>query len=384
MKLTKLVRHAPAIALAGLAMIAADANAATRNYSICAVEKEWNYTGDNPLYATINHMTGEPYTEEALVFVGDPSETNIGRIYTKSRYVACDANGVELPRAAKDNHLGILGPVIRAEVGDTIVVKFKNLTRFPTSMHPHGVFYDKNSEGAPYGVIGPDDMVAAYGGTHTYTWGVPRRAGPGPKDPSSIAWLYHSHADEVGDTNAGLVGAIIITRDGEGKADGSPKGVDKEFVSFFTVMDENASVYLDANMATKLLPGGPDAETLKADGGFAESNLKHAVNGLLYGTNHDYEMKVGDKVRWYVLSLGTEVDIHTPHWHGVTLLHAGQRTDVAEVFPGSSKTYSLRADNPGHWMFHCHVNDHIIAGMHAMFTIKPGEKSFRDDDSDWE
>ena len=375
-------RYAPAAAIAGLTMFAADAGAATRQFSICAVEQEWNYTGDNPMYATTNHMTGAPYTDAELVFVGDPSPTNIGRIYTKARYVSCDANGVELPRPAKDNHLGVLGPVIRAEVGDTIVVNFRNLTRFPTSVHPHGVFYDKNSEGAPYGgTIGPDDMVAAFGGTHTYTWGVPRRAGPGPNDPSSIAWLYHSHADEVGDTNAGLVGAIIVTRNGEAKADGSPKGVDKEFISLFTVMDENASTYLDANIE-KVVPGGPDAETLKADEGFAESNLKHSVNGLLYGTNHQYEMKVGDKVRWYVLSLGTEVDIHTPHWHGVTLLHAGRRTDVAEVFPGSSKVFSLRADNPGHWMFHCHVNDHIIAGMHAMFTILPGAK--RIDESDWE
>jgi manganese oxidase len=374
--------HAPAMALAVLTLAAADANAATRQYSICAVEKEWDYTAGN---ATTNHMTGVAYTDEEKVFVGDPSPINIGRVYTKARYVSCDANGNELPRAEKDKHLGILGPVIRAEVGDTIVVKFRNKTRFPASMHPHGVFYDKNSEGAPYAAPGDngfDDMVAANGGTHTYTWGVPRRAGPGPRDPSSIAWLYHSHSDEVGDTNAGLVGAIIVTRAGEAKPDGSPRGVDKEFVSLFTVMDENASIYLDANMETKLLPGGPAAEDLKADEGFIESNLKHAVNGLLYGMNHDYQMKVGDKVRWYVLSLGTEVDIHTPHWHGVTLLHAGQRTDVAEVFPGSSKVFSLRADNPGHWMFHCHVNDHIIAGMHAMFTILPGARNL--DESDWE
>ena len=43
-----------------------------------------------------------------------------------------------------------LGPVIRAEVGDTIKVVFRNTCPFPTSIHPHGVFYDKSSEGAPY------------------------------------------------------------------------------------------------------------------------------------------------------------------------------------------------------------------------------------------
>ena len=44
-------------------------------------------------------------------------------------------------------HLGILGPVIHAEVGDTIQVVFKNNARFPASVHPHGVFYPKNAEG---------------------------------------------------------------------------------------------------------------------------------------------------------------------------------------------------------------------------------------------
>jgi hypothetical protein len=27
-------------------------------------------------------------------------------------------------------------------------------------------------------------------------------------------------------------------------------------------------------------------------------------------------MKRGDRVRWYVMTLGGSVNIHTPHWHG--------------------------------------------------------------------
>ena len=68
-------------------------------------------------------------------------------------------------------------------------------------MHPHGVFYDKSSEGAPYndgthGAKKADDAVPT-GGTHTYIWEVPERAGPGPDDGSSVMWMYHSHTDEV-------------------------------------------------------------------------------------------------------------------------------------------------------------------------------------------
>jgi hypothetical protein len=45
------------------------------------------------------------------------------------------------------------------------------------------------------------------GDSHTYVWKVPERAGPGAGDPSSLMWMYHSHANEVSDTSAGLFGA---------------------------------------------------------------------------------------------------------------------------------------------------------------------------------
>ena len=36
----------------------------------------------------------------------------------------------------------------------------------------------------------------------------------------------------------------------------------------------------------------------------------------------------------------------------------------------------MLADNPGTWMFHCHVNDHMEGGMMATFTIyKPPTRS---------
>lgn len=45
----------------------------------------------------------------------------------------------------------MLGPVIRGAVGDTLKVTFKNnLQEHNVSMHPHGVWYDKDSEGSPY------------------------------------------------------------------------------------------------------------------------------------------------------------------------------------------------------------------------------------------
>ena len=56
-----------------------------------------------------------------------------------------------------------------------------------------------------------DDIIPP-GSSWTFVWQVTERAGPGPSDPSSLLWMYHSHFNEVADTNAGLSGPIIISR----------------------------------------------------------------------------------------------------------------------------------------------------------------------------
>ena len=96
----------------------------------------------------------------------------------------------------------------------------------------------------------------------------------------------------------------------------------------------------------------------------------HGMNGLVYGNNRGYVMRKGERVRWYIIGMGTEVDIHSPHWHGATLLHNGNRLDVTEVLPAATKTLDMRPDVKGTWMYHCHVNDHITAGMMTMFTVE--------------
>ncbi|MGE5776748.1 MAG: multicopper oxidase domain-containing protein, partial [Chloroflexota bacterium] len=165
----------------------------TRTYYIAADEVKWDYAPSGK-----NLITGEEFDEQAKVFVA-PGQDRIGKVYLKSQYQEYTDASFKTLKAipAKWKHKGILGPVIEAEVGDTIVVVFKNNTAFPANMHPHGVFYEKNSEGALYddGTSGADkkDDSVPPGGTVTYTWGVPERAGPGPMDPSSVIWMYHGH-----------------------------------------------------------------------------------------------------------------------------------------------------------------------------------------------
>ena len=251
----------------------------------------------------------------------------------------------------------------------------------PTSVHPHGVFYDKLSEGAMTndgtGAAGMVDDHVPPGGEHLYTWKVPERAGPGPNDPTSVVWLYHSHVDEVRDTNTGLFGPIVITAAGQAKPDGSPSGVDREVFALYSVLDENQSLFLDEMVAA--LPGAAvtedsdhsetDVAAEVSEEEFEESNLMHSINGFVFGNGPMPVMMVGDRVRWYVMALGTEVDLHTPHWHGNTVLIGGHRKDVAELLPATTLVADMEPDNPGIWMFHCHVNDHIAAGMTGRYEV---------------
>jgi hypothetical protein len=155
------------------------------------------------------------------------------------------------------------------------------------------VFYDKANEGAPYAddTSGPDkaDDAVAPGATHVYRWAVPARAGPGPSDPSSIVWPYHSHVNSPADSNAGLIGAIVVSAAGQARADGRARDIDREYVVLFAVMDENDSLYRDANIARF---AGRLANP--ADDGFVESNLMHAMNGRIWGNLDGLVMRRGE------------------------------------------------------------------------------------------
>ena len=336
----------------------------TRTYFVSADEVVWDYAPKGR-----NEIKGRPFTEDENVFVG----RGPGRI--GSRYLKCLYRGytdatfkTAKQRPASEAYLGQLGPVIRAEVGDTIKVVFRNTCRFPTSMHPHGVRYDKASEGATYS----DGSNAAKiggavptGGSVAYTWEAAERSGPGPMDGSSAMWMYHSHADEIGDVYAGLTGFLVITARGQARADGSPKDIDREVFSLYEVQDENASRLRDANIARFAGSPPPDVE----DDDFVESNLMHMINGYVYGNGPVVQLRKGQRVRWYLMGMGTEVDLHTPHWHGNTATVNGMRTDVVNLLPASMATADMQPDAAGTWLFHCHVGDHIAAGMQARYRV---------------
>jgi manganese oxidase len=80
-------------------------------------------------------------------------------------------------------------------------------------------------------------------------------------------------------------------------------------------------------------------------------------------------MHKGDRVRWYVITVGNGFNFHTAHWHGNTVLVNGQRTDVIALSPAQMVTAEMQPDDPGIWLVHCHVSDHMRGGMVARYEV---------------
>jgi FtsP/CotA-like multicopper oxidase with cupredoxin domain len=334
-------------------------------YYIAADEVRWNYVPALGPYVLggEHELTPTPHAK---------SDTYLKAVY---REYTADTFTTLKPRPPEWEHLGILGPLIRAEVGDVVKIVFKNNTRLICSMHPHGLAYDKASEGAYYSEaasVPPDSTrkgdAVQKGEVFTYTWTVPERAGPGPGDPSSILWMYHSHFNESRDMNSGLLGPIIVSRKGSTKPDGAPKEVDREFVVAFANFQENGSGYFMQNVVhDQQYP-----VTTITNPNFAKTLEYYTMNGFTKGTLPLLTMKKGERVRWYLLANSNEDDVHAPHWHGQTVLaNMMMRTDTLSLGPMGMMVADMAPDNPGTWLFHCHVNDHFDGGMYALFKVTP-------------
>ncbi|XP_042563071.1 ferroxidase HEPHL1-like, partial [Clupea harengus] len=308
----------------------------TRTFYIGIREEKWNYAldGRNPGNANFSPERPEQYLKAVY------------RQYTDGSFSS------EAPRPA---WLGFLGPVIRAQVDDVIVVHLKNFARRPYSIHPHGLFYKKDSEGALYpdnttAELKADDAVPP-GLSHTYTWIVQSESAPAEGDAPCLSWAYHSHVDAPKDIASGLIGPLLTCRKGVLLEDGSdPKrsDVEAEFFLMFSVVDENLSWYYQENLEENQFH--PDTE---------EDLHMHSINGYMFGSLPGLRVCRGARVAWHILGMGNEVDVHSAHFYGHTLLERGHRRDVISVFPATFTTATMIPTTTGKWMLSCQVNDHI-------------------------
>jgi FtsP/CotA-like multicopper oxidase with cupredoxin domain len=274
-----------------------------REYWIAAVPVRWNVVPNER-----NAIEGETFTPDKTVF-----RTVVYRQYTKD---------FAKPVANVTGDEGIQGPLIRARVGETLLVHFRNLdtlNNLPHSMHFHGVRYQFGSDGAYIpGFSGPGATVKP-GETFTYKL---------VAEPQSVGvWPYHDHSPSMTlSIEGGLYGALSIL----GRDEQAP---DREFV-----------VYLSSHLGFMTIDGR-----------------------AFVGNTPVFHAKVGDVVQWDVLAIGD--DFHTFHVHGHRWLTADGPRDTQVIGPAESYKIRWREDTSGTWLYHCHVESHMMNGMIGIYRV---------------
>ncbi|XP_007938398.2 ceruloplasmin [Orycteropus afer afer] len=349
-----------------------------RQYYIAAEEIVWNYAPSGIDIFTKENLTA-PGSESQVFF--EQSATRIGGSYKKLVYReytdASFANRKE--RGPEEEHLGILGPVIWAEVGDIIRVTFHNKAAYPLSIEPIGVRVSKNNEGtyyASHGSVPPSSSsYVVPKETFTYEWTVPKEVGPTYADPVCLSKMYYSSVDPTKDIFTGLIGPMKICKKESLHTNGRQKDVDKEFYLFPTVFDENESLLLDDNI--RMFTTAPD-QVDKENADFQESNKMHSINGFMYGNQPGLNMCKGDSIVWYLFSAGNEADVHGIYFSGNTYLSREERRDTANLFPQTTLTLFMQPDTEGTFDIECLTTDHYTGGMKQKYTVNQCSRSSED------
>jgi FtsP/CotA-like multicopper oxidase with cupredoxin domain len=301
-----------AILICGAAATAAApcASGAVINTWVAAVPTTWNMVPNGR-----DAMTGALYDTAQTVF-----PTVVYRRYTRGwKHPLANA-----PRGSSNQDL-IPGPLIRAQVGDRILVHFKNLDLMsdrPHSMHFHGVHYKPSSDGAYLPGFSGRDADVKPGKSYTYKL----TAGA----DSVGVWPYHDHSPSMDASIAGGMYGMLSIR---GRGEPLP---DREFEVVFAPAPMGSLQTIDAR--------------------------------AFVGNTPVFRARVGDRVQWDVMAMGSEH--HTFHVHGHRWIAAdGEPRDTQTLGPADSFRVRWTEDAPGTWLYHCHVEGHMMAGMIGIYRV---------------
>jgi FtsP/CotA-like multicopper oxidase with cupredoxin domain len=223
----------------------------------------------------------------------------------------------------------IPGPLIEADVGDTVVINFRNECGMPVTMHPHGIFYTVDMDGTYKGKYTTPGGFVENGRTFQYVWEA--------RQDTVGAWLYHDHGpmDPI-PVFKGLFGSLIIR-------DPTVPRPDREF---FICLHSFTPPYI--SLDTQFM----------------------CINGRAYaGNTPTLRAKTGETVTWHVYALDN--NFHTFHLHGHRWLDTdgGYLIDTKTLGPADIITLNYTEDNPGRWFYHCHVFSHLHMGMNGWYIV---------------
>ncbi len=297
-----------ALGMGAAALAAAPAPAAVKHYWVAAVPVTWNVV---------------PTQHDAIMDMMYPPSDTIFPTVVYKRYTKNWKRQLPNQPQGDGNQDQMPGPLLRARVGDRLRIHFKNMdTTFkrPHSMHFHGVHYRPSSDGAYLPGFSGRDANVKPGRTYTYKL----NAG---KD-SIGAWPYHDHGPEMeASIDGGMWGMLSI----RGRHEKVP---DREFVVVFAPM-----------LSFQTIDGR-----------------------AFVGNTPVFRSRVGDTVQWDVMAMGSEH--HTFHVHGHRWKAPdGSDRDTQTVGPAESFRIRWKEKDPGTWLYHCHVESHMAAGMIGTYHV---------------
>jgi DNA-binding beta-propeller fold protein YncE len=274
----------------------------------------------------------------------------------------------------------IPGPTLVFTEGDTVDLTLHNnacddfvisgagtIENSLVGVHVHGVHYDINDDATYQRMnMGEEPSAAACGGSIDYFWDVSKG--------TEGAWPYHDHTfyqNEVGAEDLGLFGTVIVNpEDGEVDAIVDNKGRVKQ-VDLEEINKEFVLWMVSSEVLGRSVFYGMEIDNQHPDTPGKQTPLW--VNPNLY-------TEEGEKVRFHVIGLGDET--HAFHLHGHrwadTQVEKSDIIDVKEVTPLQRHSFVVTAsdndgadDTPGNegWMYHCHVFEHMEAGMSGMMMV---------------
>uniref|UniRef100_UPI0037E7EB91 coagulation factor V n=1 Tax=Semicossyphus pulcher TaxID=241346 RepID=UPI0037E7EB91 len=323
-----------------------------KTYFIAAEEVEWDYAGYGQRRPEKLQLNSRETKFTKVVFRG----------YMDSSFRIPEIRG------EMDEHLGILGPVIQAEVGQSIMVVFKNNAKRPFSLHPNGVTYTKQTEGLSYADGSKYwfqyDNEVKPNTTFTYIWKVPSMVGPKPDESHCRTWAYYSGVNPERDINSGLIGPLLVCREGT-LAKKFPNM--REFMLLFMTFDESQSWYYEKNR--EKIQRKSRRRTM--DPNFRENLKFHSINGIIYSLK-GLRMSTNQLVCWHLMNMGSPKDFHSIHFHGQTFLHkkmTSYRQAVYPLLPGSFATLEMFPSKPGLWQLETEVGFNQQKGMQTLFLV---------------
>jgi FtsP/CotA-like multicopper oxidase with cupredoxin domain len=94
------------------------------------------------------------------------------------------------------------------------------------------------------------------------------------------------------------------------------------------------------------------------------------INGRAFlGNTPVFHARAGETIQWDVLTLGDE--FHTFHIHGHRWREPdGRPIDTKTVGPAESFAARFTENAPGTWLYHCHVESHMMNGMIGLYRVR--------------